>query len=79
MDAILPIAMRWLHLASVIVLIGGIFYARFAVGDLAQRFKPLAYGAIGGILVAVPQKGVSETGLLAHYSAWLGMGWMFLT
>ena len=47
-----PIAMRWLHLASVIVLVGGIFYARVVVGDMARGFKPLAYVAIGAILVS---------------------------
>jgi hypothetical protein len=52
MDAVLPLAMRWLHLASVIVLLGGLFYARFVAGDLAAKFKPIAYGAMGGILVS---------------------------
>ena len=49
---IVPIALRWLHLVSVIVLLGGIFYARVAVGDMVPRFKPVAYAAIGGILVS---------------------------
>ncbi len=39
MDAALPIAMRWVHIASVIVLLGGIFYARVVVGDLALGFN----------------------------------------
>ena len=52
MDAVLPIAMRWLHIASVIVLLGGVFYARMVVGDMAMNFRPLAYTAIGGILVS---------------------------
>jgi hypothetical protein len=39
----------------------------------AARYKPKAYVLIGGILVAVGQKVVSESALPAHYSAWLGI------
>jgi hypothetical protein len=52
MNAALPIAMRFLHIASVIVLLGGIFYARFAVGELSIGFKPAIYTAILGILAS---------------------------
>jgi len=73
MEAIFPIAMRWLHLASVMVLLGGIFYARFAVGDLAPGFKPLAYGAIGGILVSGLYIFVSKGPVPANYQMWFGI------
>jgi hypothetical protein len=73
MDAILPIAMRWLHLTSVIVLLGGIFYARFAAGDLTPGFKPLAYGAIGGILVSGAYIFVSKGTVPADYQMWFGI------
>ena len=52
MEAVLPIAMRWLHIAAVIVLLGGIYYARTVAGDLAAGFKPVAYVAIGAILAS---------------------------
>ena len=73
MDAILPIAMRWLHLSSVIVLLGGIFYARFAVGGLAAGFKPLAYAAIGGILVSGLYIFLSKGHLSSDYQMWFGI------
>lgn len=73
MDAILPIAMRWLHLTSVIVLLGGIFYARFAVGDMAPGFKPLAYGAIGGILVSGIYIFMSKGPVPSDYQMWFGI------
>jgi hypothetical protein len=72
-DAILPLAMRWLHLASVIVLVGGIFYARVIVGDMAPRFKPLAYMAIGGILVSGFYNFLSKGTLPANYQMWFGI------
>src|SRR5215472_4130499 len=73
MEAVLPIAMRWLHLASVIVLLGGIFYARVAIGELAQGFKPVAYAAIGGILVSGIYNFLSKTGLSTNYQIWFGI------
>ena len=73
MEAVLPIAMRWMHLASVIVLVGGIFYARAVVGDLAQGFKPVAYTAIGGILVSGIYNFVSKTAVSTNYQVWFGI------
>jgi uncharacterized membrane protein len=73
MDAVLPIAMRWLHIASVIVLIGGVFYARFAAGDMDLRFKPLAYTAIGGILASGLYNFLSKPQHSPHYQMWFGI------
>jgi hypothetical protein len=73
MDAILPVAARWLHLASVIVLLGGIFYARFAVGDMVPGFKPVAYAAIGAILVSGLYIFLSKGPVSSDYQMWLGI------
>jgi hypothetical protein len=72
-DAILPIAMRWLHLMSVIVLVGGLFYARVVVGDMAAGFKPLAYVAIGGILVSGMYNFLSNGHVSPNYQMWFGI------
>jgi hypothetical protein len=73
MDAILPIAMRWLHLASVIVLLGGVFYARVVIGDMAQGFKPVAYAAIGAILVSGIYNFLSKGPVSSDYQMWFGI------
>jgi hypothetical protein len=77
MDAIaapaLSVLMRWLHIVSVIVLAGGLFYARVVAGDLAAGFKPLAYGAIGAILVSGVYNFLSKSSYPAHYQAWFGI------
>lgn len=73
MEAIVPIALRWLHLISVVVLLGGIFYARVIVGDLAAGFKPVAYAAIGGILVSGLYIFLSKGTLPADYQMWFGI------
>jgi hypothetical protein len=73
MDAILPIAMRWLHLASVIVLLGGVFYARFAAREMAAGFKPKAYAAIGAILVSGTYNFLNKSFYPPHYHMWFGI------
>jgi hypothetical protein len=73
MDALLPLLMRWLHIASVVVLIGGVFYARVAVGDLAMSFKPVAYTAIGGILLSGLYNFLNKSPIPPHYQLWFGI------
>ncbi len=73
MDAIVPIAMRWMHLFSVMVLIGGVVYARFAAGEMADRFKPMAYVAIGAILVSGLYLFLSKSSHPAHYQMRFGI------
>lgn len=73
MDAIVPIAMRWMHLFSVIVLIGGVFYARFADGEMAAGFKPMAYVAIGAILASGLYLFLSKSFYPPHYQMWFGI------
>jgi hypothetical protein len=65
--------MRWVHFASVIVLLGGVFYAKAVVGDLAPQFKIVAYGAIGGILASGIYNFVSKKSYPANYQVWLGI------
>ena len=73
MDALLHVGMRWLHLFSVVVLLGGVFYARFAAGDLAPGFKPLAYASIGGILISGIYNFLSKASFPPHYHMWFGI------
>jgi hypothetical protein len=73
MDAALPIAMRWLHIVSVITLLGGVFYARFTAGVLDARFKAVAYVAIGGILGSGLYNFLSKPVYPPHYHMWFGI------
>ena len=73
MEAVLPIAMRWLHIASGIVLLGGIFYARVVVGEMAAGFKPWIYAAIGGILASGLYNFLSKSSTSTNYKVWLGI------
>ncbi|PYT13891.1 MAG: hypothetical protein DMG59_19035 [Acidobacteria bacterium] len=77
MSLALPLAMRWLHIASVVVLLGGVFYARMVVGDLVMSFKPVAYGAMGGILVSGLYNFLSKSSFPPHYQMWFGIKILF--
>lgn len=65
--------MRWLHLVSIITLLGSVFYARFMVGDLAPGFKKVAYVAVGAILISGLYNFLSKTSYPPHYHAWFGI------
>jgi hypothetical protein len=69
----LAILIRWIHLSSVIVLIGGITYARFYAGELAPRFKRVACWMIGAILFSGIYNSVRRHGVSTHYRIWLGV------
>jgi hypothetical protein len=73
MDAILPITMRWMHLFSIAILIGGVFYSRFAASEMAAGFKPIAYVAIGAILVSGLYLFLSKPSYPPHYQMWFGI------
>jgi hypothetical protein len=73
MDAALSLMMRWLHVASVAVLLGGVFYARVVIGEMAPGFKPLAYGSIGAILISGLYNFLTKSSIPAHYYVWLGI------
>jgi hypothetical protein len=65
--------MRWLHIASVIVLLGGVFYARVVIGELAPSFKPVAYAVIGAILVSGLYNFLKKPAYPPHYHMWFGI------
>ena len=73
MDAVVPLLMRWLHIASVAVLLGGVFYARVVIGELAAGFKPVAYWAIGGILISGLYNFLTKSSIPPHYYVWFGV------
>jgi len=72
MDAALHIAMRWLHIASVIVLLGGVFYA-WRQRDLDLGFKPIAFAAIAGILISGTYNFLTKPSYPEHYHMMFGI------
>lgn len=50
METTTAVLIRWLHITSVVILIGGIFYARFAAGAYAERFRKWIWLTVPAIL-----------------------------
>jgi hypothetical protein len=45
-NPVLGVILRWLHIASVVILIGGVFYARYFAKQLVPQFRGWAIGAM---------------------------------
>ena len=89
MTEVVGILMRWAHIASAAVLIGGLVYARLVVAPMLQesspeergealdglgnRFRPLVYAAIGGLLVSGLYNFLTHPGHTPSYHAWFGV------
>ena len=89
MGEILTALMRWVHLTSVVTLIGGIFYARFVMvpaglalsadtrttfdEGAAARFRPLIFTAIAGLLLSGVYNFLSKPGHSPVYHMLFGI------
>jgi len=51
-NPVLGVLLRWLHITSVMVLIGGVFYARYFAKRLVPQFRGWAIGAIVALVVS---------------------------
>jgi uncharacterized membrane protein len=83
------ILMRWAHIVSVVLLIGGMIYARMVVvpvlaraddGErpeifewLAARHRPLVCSALAGLLVSGIYTIVAHRGHTSYYHMWFGI------
>ena len=89
MTEVVGILMRWAHIASAAVLIGGLVCARLVVAPvlgesspeersealdgLGKRFRPLVYAAIGGLVVSGLYNFLTHPGHTPYYHAWFGV------
>ena len=88
MGEILTALMRWVHISSVVTLIGGIFYARFVLTPAghalssdarttldeaaAARFRPLIFTAIAGLVLTGIYNFLSKPGHSVLYHILFG-------
>jgi len=92
--AVLAVCMRWIHITSVVTLIGGFIYARFAlapalakipeptrgqVGDGAvANFRPLLYTVLVTILGSGLYNYLTKASYPPHYHMWIGIKFLFV-
>jgi hypothetical protein len=91
---VVGILMRWAHIASMAMLLGGVAYARLVAfpvlaraGEeggpeicegLAARYRPLMYAAIGGLVLSGLYNFLTHTGHTTYYHIWFGIKILFV-
>jgi uncharacterized membrane protein len=92
--AVLAVLMRWIHVTSVVTLIGGFIFARFAVapalatvaeperGTLGNKvvsnFRPLLYTVLATVLGSGLYNYLTKATYPPHYHMWIGIKFLFV-
>jgi len=92
--AVLAVCMRWIHITSVVTLIGSFIYARYMVtpalaslpdpartafdDGVAARFRPLLYTLLVTILGSGLYNYLTKKSYPAHYHMWIGIKFLFV-
>jgi len=93
-NAVLSVSMRWIHLASVVTLLGGFIFARFALAPalapvaaaerqaIANRavaaFRPLLYTVLIAVLGSGLYNYLTKTSYPPHYHMFMGIKFLFV-
>lgn len=72
MDAILGVSLRSIHIASVVVLVGGVVFALISGASIA-RFKPWIYAAVLGLVGSGLYNFFNKPAYPAGYHMWFGI------
>jgi hypothetical protein len=86
--------MRWIHVTSVVTLIGSFIYARYIAApalasldgparaafekNVIERFRPLAYTLLATILGSGLYNYLTKPGYPPHYHMWIGIKFLFV-
>jgi uncharacterized membrane protein len=92
--AVLAVCMRWIHVTSVVTLIGGFVFARFAVAPALEsiaepersalgkrivgNFRPLLYLVLASVLGSGLYNYLTKASYPPHYHMWIGIKFLFV-
>ncbi len=65
--------MRWLHISSVVVLLGGVVHARFGCAAPAAKYRGWYLGAMLGVLVSGTYAFLHKASFPPGYHMWFGI------
>jgi hypothetical protein len=91
--AVLAVSMRWIHITSVVALIGGFIFARYALapalatvpeperGSLGNKivgnFRPLLYTVLVALIGSGLYNYLTKPSYPPHYHMWIGIKFLF--
>jgi hypothetical protein len=91
--AVLAVSMRWIHITSVVTLIGGFIFARFAVAPalaslnepqretlgkkVVDNFRPWLYTVLVTLIGSGLYNYLSKPSYPPHYHMWIGIKFLF--
>ncbi len=70
---VLGIFMRWVHITTVVLLIGSVFYARGAGSTITSSFSSAIYWLTAGLLVSGTYNYLTKSSFPPHYHMWFGI------
>ena len=73
LSMVLGVLMRWVHITTVVLLIGGVFYARLAGGKLAPAFASKIYALAGALVISGLYNFLMKPSYPPHYHMWFGI------
>ncbi|HEV2688957.1 MAG TPA: hypothetical protein VGV35_10390 [Bryobacteraceae bacterium] len=92
--AVLAVSMRWIHVTSVVTLIGGFVFARFALAPalatiaepergalgkhVVANFRPLLYTVLVTVLGSGLYNYLTKPSYPPHYHMWIGIKFLFV-
>ena len=88
-QAVLGVTMRWVHITSVVTLMGGFIHARYVVApaiaatpalgaELAKRFRGLLYTVMLTALASGLYNYLTKPSYPRHYHMWIGIKFLFV-
>jgi uncharacterized membrane protein len=92
--AVFAVSIRWLHITSVVAMIGGFIFARFAVAPalatiaepersalgkrIVSNFRPLLYTVLATVLSSGLYNYLNKPSYPPHYHMWIGIKFLFV-
>src|SRR5258705_13388473 len=76
--AVIGMSMRWLHIFSVVILVGAFFYTWSTRRVIASSFRMALYLALLGILASGTYNYLTKASYPPHYHMWIGIKFLLV-
>jgi hypothetical protein len=70
---VLGVFMRWVHIMSVVLLIGGVIFARVARSQAVTIFAPKVYWIVAALVISGAYNFYMKPSYPPHYHMWFGI------